>query len=388
VVGEVFAHSDWAEDNHLAQATGHTSVESYSDFWGIRNYAMARLLTREQVEQLTPVDSRQIEDTLLYLELRHTPSLAFPKPRFQEAPDGRIRLLLNPHVTVIPLNDQHVARLMAGMTTSRFVVEQGRASLYQPYESAIGPNSPLFSTIDDGIYEFIEGNAYKISSTGGATLLSRDHPLYKRTTSNVQRLFNIGIEFDTDYSPTKSNQVDFPSRYAFYRKGDLWVMGTPIFLRGDPTLQHFERLEEERERTAPHNRPYIAFRDYGPPLKQGKIDKRFIKNFGIKIPEGHYLMLGDNPSRSVDSRSFGFVPAANLQGMPSALLWPIGDRWGSLSGPDIPLATLPHTMALALIWLVCALIYAYYRWRMNSPVFQKIDFERANTSSRNKALAK
>jgi len=34
----------------------------------------------------------------------------------------------------------------------------------------------------------------------------------------------------------------------------------------------------------------------------------------ITVPEGHYVMLGDNRDNSKDSRSFGFVPRKNIAG--------------------------------------------------------------------------
>lgn len=47
-------------------------------------------------------------------------------------------------------------------------------------------------------------------------------------------------------------------------------------------------------------------------------------NFGpVTVPEGHYFMLGDNRPTSKDSRSWGFVPRANLRGRAVVIIWPI-----------------------------------------------------------------
>jgi signal peptidase I len=66
------------------------------------------------------------------------------------------------------------------------------------------------------------------------------------------------------------------------------------------------------------------------------------------VPEGHYLMLGDNSLNSVDGRMFGWVPRDHLYGRASAVIWPIRHWrdftgfshtwWGKLLLYGIPLA--------------------------------------------------
>ncbi len=41
---------------------------------------MARLLTKEQVKTILSIDPATLDDGLLYLELMHSPSLAYPTP--------------------------------------------------------------------------------------------------------------------------------------------------------------------------------------------------------------------------------------------------------------------------------------------------------------------
>jgi signal peptidase I len=54
--------------------------------------------------------------------------------------------------------------------------------------------------------------------------------------------------------------------------------------------------------------------------------------FDMRVPPGHYLMIGDNRDNSADGRVWGFVPEENLVGRASRI-WFNWD-WGRSGGPN------------------------------------------------------
>ncbi len=351
--GEVFNGKDWIRDNPTAQTTPHKTIQTYSDLLGIRNFAAARLLTKEELKFFPETGLSGLEEGILYLQLHHTPSLNYPKPIL-----GR-SVGIPAYSTIIPLQQHHLDAIMNNLYTSRFVVANGRATRYG--ENGNPNEGPSFPGVKDGTYEFYFGRASQIHLTGFSTEVDSNNPLYNRDPENIQKLFNLGIEMNIAFSPKANNQTLFPHRYAYFRDGDLFLMGAKIIKKEDKTLVAFNAREEKRQMAGTSSTPYVAFKDYGPPLKDGEIDGDFIRTFGFTVPEKHYLVLGDNHAMSSDSRVFGPIPENNLQGAPCWIIWPPGGRLGELPQHPYPFLNLPRIIVWSLFALISSIYYIYHR---------------------------
>ena len=337
------------------------SEQALAELWGIGNYAMARLLTQEQLLKLKPALEGQLERGILYLELRHSPRLLPQK------------LPITPPVmewqsSYLPLQREHLERLMSGMTSSRFWVKNG--FVYRTKDGVGQPVRQSFTMphVPDGAYEFDRGKVLGIGWGNHCRRLPRAHPLYSREAKHIQTLFNQGIELSREYHPDHLPHPRYPKRYAYFRNGDLYVLGKSIFSKDDPALEEFLIWEEWLEETVPH---YRGFVDRGPPLKGGKLDKQFLSRHGLRVPEGQYLLLGDNHASSRDSRVFGFVPEENLRGVPTAILWPWNGRKATSSPEQPPLVTLSWLGTWGTLTLAGGLCYTCSRYRRRKPVFKK-----------------
>ncbi len=371
-LGEVFNGNAWVKDDPLAEMKPHATIKSYSDWFGIRNYAMARLLTKDEMRQYDALSTKDLGEGLLYLEMIHTPSTSYPKPVIHRE-DGCFNILMSPFSTLIPLQQKHLDALMDNMYTARFIVQNGQAQRYSVESHRFPRYSPSFPQIPDGRYEFYYGKGVTVGWGGLTFDLPKDHPLNSRSPDNVQRLFNYGIDMNTYLDPYPGNLSIFPHRYAYFRNGDLYLLGAPILKKEDSTLIAFNKREAAREKDAPASRPYVAFKDFGPPMKEGKIDVDFIRTFGLTVPPKNYFVLGDNHAMSADSRVFGFVPQENLQGTPSLIVWPFGERLGFPAQKPYPVFVTPRLIVWGIVALLGLLYYLIHLYRASKPIFKKID---------------
>jgi len=275
--GEIFNGKDWVKDQVQAAKDTHREIQTYSDFFGMRNFAKARIITKNELKKRTRSDPILQETAPLYLELSHTPNLSNPKP----VDDPDLGMMLQPFVTWIPLQEKNLNAIMDAMYTARFVVKDGKAQRYSAGGTRPNPNLPRFPGVPDGTYEFYYGKASQIGLGGVSYALPDNHPLYRRDPANIQRLFNMGIDMNTWFDPSNGKDLLFPNRYAYFRNGDLYLMGAPILSKDDPVLEKFNKDEARREQQSTQARPYIAFKDHGAPAKEdGSYDVEFIRTVG------------------------------------------------------------------------------------------------------------
>lgn len=354
--GQLYVDGKLIPDNPYAAGKPHDTIQTYGDFWGIGNYAMVQLLTKEQVAATGNVNMNTLKDAEFYLELRHNPSLSYPPLYVSTLPNGTGIVIPCFH-SYIPLKSRHLNAFMDTLYTARFVVEGGQIRRYDAEAKVPYLTNAKLDNVPDGTYEFYHGKAYQISWGGVATELPIEHPLYDRSGKNIQVFFNHGLDFWIYNAPQGKKQYNFPHRYAYFRDGDFYVMGGVMMQKNDSVLRNFLADEKAKAETSTPISPYLPFVDKGPPMSD-----EFIKKFGLHIPEKHYLALGDNHAMSGDSRVWGFVPEANIQGAPSFVMWPTGPRFGwAKSEPERPWITLPNlivwSLAAAIIGGLCVWTY-------------------------------
>lgn len=368
LAGQIYNGKEWIKDDPLAQRSEHSTLKSYSDFFGMRNFATARLLTAKQVQEIAGINPKELPEGVLYLELSHHPSLSYPAPTLREGsrrPFGPSTLK-----TVIPLQQSHLDELMNHMYTARLVFKDGRAAQYSTEAPHFDKKLPAFPGVPDGTYEFYEGKLLNVGFGAITHAADENNPLYSRDPKNVQKLFNLGVQMHSGFLPTPGNP-NVPRRYAYFRDGDLYLLGAPVLKKGDPTLNEFIAREQKKETGSLKSKPYTAFKDFGPPLKDGQYDVDFIRTFGVTVPDKHYLVLGDNHAMSGDSRDFGFVPEENLQGAPSLILWPAGERMGTPWQAPYSIFVLPRLIVWAIVGTIAAIWYYFHRKYLNRPIILK-----------------
>jgi signal peptidase I len=340
-VSQISHEGSWIEEFTSAPGTG---PRYFGEFFGIKNFALCKAILPDHL----PKQAKNLDlDTraVLWLELHHNPTL----PHAKHA-KSRSTSLIQYQTTFVPLHKQHLESLTQNLYTARFVVKDNAARIYY-FEEREGTPIALPSKVPDGCYEFYHGKAYSIGFGGTATELKNDHPIYPKSARELAFWINFGINFFPESVFAKSSQM--PTRFAYFKNGDLFLMGGPVICKDDPILKSLEKDELARQEKNPS---YLPFLDPHAE-KRDPITPAFIKAYGLHIPEKQYLLLGDNPAMSLDCRFFGTIPEENLQGSPVLLFWPFGERFGCPQQPH----KMPSVYTLFWVLGFSLCIYAYQR---------------------------
>lgn len=331
-------------------------VKNYYELWGMENYATVRIVRKEDIRAFAEKHHITLEEGKLYLELKHHPDLKHL--HLGKDLHGRLRPQFTLSTSILPLDEASLKRLYDNLYTARFMVKNGFAKRYSVGGGGnIGShNLTRLEGVPDGMYEFYYGQAYEIGWGGIAKKLGPEHPLSQFSVDQARKLFNYGIDFNKYLVMGPHFET---GRFAYFRQGDFYLMGAPVFKKGDPVLEEFISRENKRKEEANPQNPYHPFVDQGPPLNlAGNIDADKIKQYGLLIPPDMYLALGDNFAMSSDSRDYGFVPQGNLRGGPSFIFWPPGDRFGPPPQPSYPWLTVPN----GIVWMIALICFCiWYR---------------------------
>lgn len=285
----------------------------YYDLFGMGNFAKTRIIK---------------EKNQFFLSLIHHPSVK--NNTFLTTHNSLKAPMFSVSRSILPLSIDDIKNIFSKMTTSRFRVQDGFAAPYSKMDPPITCDEsshfyPKLLNIPNGVYEFYRGKGYQVYPLGIRFELDTSHPLMNFSLKNTVTLFNAGIELDRRYLQ-ESGYTIFPSRFTYFRNGDLYLLDSPFMKKSSPHLDAFNKNEITLHAESSSHIPFI---DEGIPTKET------ILKYGYKVPLGHFLALGDNYAVSADSRIFGAVPKDNTQGIPEYIFWPYGTNFGPIYSPGL-----------------------------------------------------
>ena len=184
-----------------------------------------------------------------------------------------------------------------------------RSFLYEPFQI---PSGSMIPTLEVGDFILVNKYSYGIRLPVSRTKV---FPVGQPERGHVMVFFPPG---DDRY---------FIKRVLGVPGDEIKIVNNVVFVNGKKAEQTEQVKVEEDPRfvVASENLSGVNHR-----IQKGIIPGRLGRDFSIKVPDGHYFMVGDNRDNSSDSRVWGPVPEENIVGKAVAV-WM---HWDSL--PNLP----------------------------------------------------
>jgi signal peptidase I len=346
-------------------------VDDVHQLWGMGNYGMTRIVAAEGIYHSKDAIDLLIKNpsTKYFLEITHHSSIKDTEMFYDFR--GLKRPEASKRVSYLPLTTESLKTIWNNLYTMRFNTKKGYLEKFgTSYNDTymLNDRTKIKGGLEDGTYEFFNGIAYKVKyqydpfgmipSLSIPEQVENSHVLAKFTENKCITLYNMGM--DLSIRVDRSSHLGAANhRYAYYRDGDLYLMGAKILSKENDALLNFVAHEKD---LLEQNPSYLPFVDAGAPLlADGTLDIAKIKQYGMQVPKKSYYTLGDNHAQSGDSREFGFVPEDNLRGVATFLLWAPGGRFGA----PLQVPYVWFTKHKAFVWtsLLIAIAIYYVRER-------------------------
>ena len=186
------------------------------------------------------------------------------------------------------------------------------------------------------IFGFLFQNFMIPSSSMASTLLTGDHVLVERETLAPPAPWAPFVHYRdvhrgdvvVFYKPT----VEANGEHTFLVKRVIGIPGDRIHLRdGIVYLNGVAQNEPQAAKPTPENYdPYVNDFPSVDPSTEPEVTAEWsvrmpacIQGNDLVVPSGDYFVMGDNRTRSLDSRYWGFVPRENIIGRPLFVYWSI-----------------------------------------------------------------
>lgn len=182
-----------------------------------------------------------------------------------------------------------------------------RSFIYEPFQI---PSGSMFPTLLVGDFLLVEKFAYSLKDPVLRSEIIK--------TGDVERGDVIVFKYPDDPAIDYIKRVvGLPGDTVIYQNKQIFIQGPCIQGMPCDPPRAMSLKSEGRANTEQHGAAYNLFTE-----QLGEVEHQILRNPNSDrrrprkyvVPEGHYMVFGDNRDNSLDSRAWGYVPEENIVG--------------------------------------------------------------------------